>query len=695
MSKVHFFTGINSIQNDQTVLQAYGKMADEGNFERYNLENKFTVSALSPAYAVTKSLIFAVSDAANASLINIALLPINSYTSGFPIKFFLYRGIRKDSLMNSNNKILIADTSWLDGNNILTLINNQYSKISGVPVTSPVVSSDSLGYNLSSSNDTTLLEKIFFDNNDSFHPLIVEAGCHIGKFAGASTLAGVEVLFDVIGSEPKLSLLRSSSHILKVDKLVINPSLSEKDQLILKFNNRFKKEEVLNYLDITAFYGNVRNRGLNIEGTILDNNFLARFFNRHSVYIDLRDNRGFSYNHFFRENDILKIGFYSPDTNIADPVFEDVGYYSNWPILKLDNKVFNTNKNNLFVKLPITFGSPTYENFILCYTSFLSTFKDNTKENHLEIARGTGSDSIQLNYSETIILDNWKYSNDNTLGANYFLLKKAVVGNEDRLKSTSSIWNNFFSMKMNNILGISQLLEGEFRINTYSSLNTPPISNPKGGEIYYPSLGIAFDKEHVTFFTLKNEVLFGSTEVKDYSGPTLLGKGKFIKDFNPDDYYYDPALGVNQNVGFLNQVSKINSSITFELNKFAVPDIQDNSIIKNFLSYSKSNDSFTEKDALFESFESITLTHEEYNVLKNFQDAGITNFGNHPIFIKAKNYTAKEYDRFTLHEMELTLGIPTVIENPDTNLNYVELVDTPANILINSLPISFSSIAFS
>lgn len=694
MSKVHFFTGINSIQNDQTILQAYGKMADEGNFERYNLENKFTVSVLSPAYAVTKSLIFAVSDATNASLINIALLPINSYTSGFPIKFFIYRGIRKDSLMNSNNKILIADPTWLQDNNILKVINDQYSKISGVPVTAPVASSDGLGYNFSSSSPTTLIEKIFLDNNDNFHPLIVEGGCQIGKFVGGSTLAGIEVLFDMIGNEPQLSLLRSSNHILKINKLAINPALPEKDKLILKFNDRAKKEEILSYLDITAFYGNARNQGLVVEGIAQDNNFLSRFFNRNSIYIDIRDNRGFSYNHFFKENDTLKVGFYSADNNIADPVFEDVNYYSNWPILKLDNKVFNNSKNNLFIKLPITLGSPIYENFISCYTSTLRTFKDNTKKKHLAIAYGSGSDSIQLNYSEPIILDNWRYS-DNKLGANYFLLKKAVVGNEDRLKSTSSIWNNFFSMKMNNVLGVSQLLEGEFRVNTYTSLNTPPISNTKRGEIYYPSIGIAFDKEHVTFFTFKDEVVYRSTDAKEYSAPTLLGKGKFIQDFNPDNYFYDLALGVNQNVGFLNQVSKINASITFDLNKFSVPDIQDNSIIKNFLSYSKSKDDFSEKDALFESFESITLTHQEYNVLKSFQDAGIPNFENHPVFIKDKNYSTKEYDRFTLHEMELTLGIPTVIENPDTSLNYVELIDTPATILINSVPISFNSIAFS
>ena len=121
MSKIHFFTNENSIQSNQLAEQAFGELNDVGTTERYNLENKFSIVADAPVYAITKSLVLAIPASNNPLLLNIALLPLNTYTSGFPIKMFIYRGIKKSSLINNAGKIESNFTSW-SADNILKVI---------------------------------------------------------------------------------------------------------------------------------------------------------------------------------------------------------------------------------------------------------------------------------------------------------------------------------------------------------------------------------------------------------------------------------------------------------------------------------------------------------------------------------------------------------------------------------------------
>ena len=126
--------------------------------------------------------------------------------------------------------------------------------------------------------------------------------------------------------------------------------------------------------------------------------------------------------------------------------------------------------------------------------------------------------------------------------------------------------------------------------------------------------------------------------------------------------------------------------------KFSIPDAQDTSSIIKFLTYAKSGEeSFN--DTIFETFETITLTHEEYNVLKAIQDDETGDFLEHPLYLKCKEHTFEEYEKFTLENYTLTLGIPTIIVNDeDATLSYIAIADSVNEITYNSLPISFTSI---
>ncbi|MGE8342725.1 MAG: hypothetical protein ACN6OI_16975 [Flavobacterium sp.] len=689
MSKIYFFTKESSIETDQLAELAFGQQPDVGNVEKYNLDNNFSVSEDAPVYAITKSLVFAIPSNTNSSLLNIALLPMNTYVSGFPVKMFIYRGIKKSSLVDNVGNILESDGSWASSN-ILKVIKEVQDKLNSKNGTNLIAKSDCLGLNFSELPDTTFIEKIFFDDTDTFHPLIVEGGCQIGKFAGGSTLAGVEVILDMIGYEPTFKLLKASNHTLEIDKLVIDSNATEADKLKSKFNNRFKKEEVLSYLDITAFYGAAKNQGLRIKGADNGDNFLQKFHNKNTVYIDIRDDWGFSYNHFFKFKDELNVGFYSADSAIKDPVYSGMNYYTNWPILKITDQVYNNSKKWFYITIPVNIGSPENANFLSSYVGKISTVVDTTQKKHFIIADGNGSNSIQLEESEAIKLKNWKYD-DQKLGANYFLLKKSTKGNSNNneYQNLSSIWDNLFSLKMNNIFGFNDLIDGDFRVYTYSSINSPIVIDSKRGEAYLPTSGIAIDKNHVTFFSYKDEVVYKETTSKADNPVALIGKGKFNLKFETADYDYENTT--NPHIGFLNQIVKTSKIGNFELNKFSVTDSESNNTIR-FLSYSRSGD-YRENDIVFETFETITFTHEEYNALKEYQQNLNNEYPNHPAYIKCKEYNFTEHSKFIVEEYTLTLGLPLLIENEDTSLLYVDISDSIDDITYNNLPISFTSVA--
>lgn len=688
MSKIYFFTGENSIQTEQSQDLAYGQLVDDGTKEKYNLENQFSIEPDAPAYAISKSLVLAMPNTNNSALLNIALLPLNNYLSGFPIKMFIYRGINKSSLIDTSGNILVSESSW-GSSNILKVIADIQSKINKENSTELTANSDSLGLQFSSLPDTTFIEKIFFDDNDTFHPIIVEAGCQIGKFSGGNNNAGIEVILDSIGYEPTLKLLKAKDHIFEIEKFVENSNATNAEKLEAKFNNRFKKEEVLSYLDVTAFYGATKNQSLKIKGASSGEDFLKNFHNKNTVYIDIRDDWGFSYNHFYKFSNELSIGFYSSDNNKPDPLYTDIDYYEGWPILKITNKVYNTDKNWFYLKIPISIGSPENTNFLSSYVGKISTEKDPTKKRHFIIADGNGSNTIELEKSEAVKLKNWKY-NDDKLGANYFLLKKSTKGNGNELPNISSIWNNFFSLKINNVFGFDQLVDGEFRVYTYSSINNPLIIDSQKGEAYYPTSGIAIDKQHVTFFAYKEELVFKSSVGREPKPVALVGKGKFNVAFDPSNYDYTSAT--DPHVGFLQQVLNTSKIQNFKLNKFSITDAEDTSNVIKFLTYAKSGED-TINDSIFETFETITLTHDEYNVLKALQDDETGNFPKHPLYLKCKEHSFEEYEKFTLENYALTLGIPLVVENEeDATLSYVGIADSVDEINYNSLPISFTSI---
>ncbi len=675
MNKINFFIDKNSISSVQLSEDAFGGLPDENNFERYNLENRLVLAVDAPAFSITQSVVLAIENQQNPSLINMALMPLNSFTAGLPILIFIYRGLRKSALLNGTD-IKVEDSTW-DGNNILKIIKNNQDKINQKLGTSEIAQSTSLGMQFGSLPNDKYIESLFFDNTDDFHPIIVPSGCQIGKFQGGTTTAGIEVLLDRVGYEPQLAILKSDKNVFSIEKLNVD-GLTDKEKLRERFINRTIKEEILNHIDITAFYGSCRNQGINVVGLENDNTFLEKFYNKNSVYIDIRDERGFSYNHFYRYDDEINIAL--PENNGIN--YTLTPYYAKWPLLKITNSEFITSDKKIYLKIPLSGGIPENLNILSSLTKGVTLSIPKKSEQHFVLATQLRDGTIKLKESEPVALKNWTYTN-NKLGANIFLLKKGVLGKNNSLEENNLIWDSFFSLNMNNFFGTTNIEDGEYRIKTYAPYNSNILADAQNNEVFLPTIGIAVDKFNITFFAFYDTNVFSETNNRYLPLMKLLGTGRYKLSLSDSEINYDPN---NKGLGFLYQITKNQQINNYELLHSSFQRPEDNTT-KEALIYAKLGEK--ETDLFFENFHAISITHQEYNVLKQIESNNPDFINQHPHYLTKNNSEYSSYQQFNFIESLISIGIPKLITTDDINYSII-LTDNEEPIEINGESISMN-----
>lgn len=510
MGKIHFFTDPDKIQS-QTLIQSFGAL-DE--FE-YNLENRFTPDGSSaPIYAVTKSLLFWC-DSTDSGKVNIALKPcLGGDPGGIPIEFFIYRGVDKSSL----------DSAILD---------NPY----------PGTLTDDLKIN-----------KIFFDNTDGFQPNVVNTGFHIGD---ASSEFGFQIVLNKLGHEILIEDLKKVDDLFvpELESLPVEGTAeyTEKNILKVNFKNRCKKEKIINYLDGVAFYGSIYNSDGEIHFpdtyTGSGTEFMNGLQNSSVVYIDMRNEWGDSYNHFFKQDEYFQLNFLNEEI----PIFQEVNYYEQWPILAIYAESYAVGSNSKYfsVKVPIITGGVELTNILSIYSGKISTTNSKAKGRHNKIEFMTNEGLIALCRSFKMRFWNKSYDNDDLI-ANYFLIKLSTIGLGD-YDHLPSIWKPFFSFDLDPLFetDAANFDSRDYVVRTYSSLNSPPIFDLDSGDIYFGNIGIAYDKENVTLFSIFEEDAYSTSEFST-QGPLLSTTGKFKNLVR--GAAYDSLDLQNKNIGFLEQM---------------------------------------------------------------------------------------------------------------------------------------------
>lgn len=332
------------------------------NADEYRLCNQFTFdsSTNNIAVAAAKSILL-VQNAFDSSgtpingIVNIILKPVDPVIWEYEhVNYFIYRGIDKASLIDTNGEIIQAASP--EASDVRNLLYDQQAKINEELGINEVPKSSHIGYDYAHDladtdpfyvpDEAYIEDVIELDDDDSDLQLpIVKAGMFIGVFKDGID-AGFEIIGERIGYETKMGVLRQSEHVLNVSAYS-------------GFEKKHMREEILHFFDPVAFYGSltIKEDELSydvlmkqVSGTTYEdvplrsNNYelLNKFTNNKRVYVDFRHRTGYSYNYF---SEYLMFTISNPigqsENNISYQIFgiENIAqfqYPMGWPLTAID-----------------------------------------------------------------------------------------------------------------------------------------------------------------------------------------------------------------------------------------------------------------------------------------------------------------------------------------------------------------------
>lgn len=288
-------------------------------------------------------------------MINLVLKPEEQPIADLPrVLFYVYRGIRKDSLIDSNGNIATS------GNDLADSIHDTQNALNNARGTNEDPPEDILGLHHSSDPGADPIQKVFFKDVDDHQLPHVKGGWHIGDFYAGNF--AFQVMVETIGFEPELGMIRDFNHVIEVDELPTSPSQKE------TFEHWHEKEAILNYLDPCAFYGSQFKEGIRVKENsstdfdLKDGNDLFDqvleydsqapvFDNRKKVYLDVRNEHNHSLNYYKNYGTLIEIAF-DESSSLSSIDYHREG----WPLLHIDTSDFPSGvtdeKNVIRLSLP-------------------------------------------------------------------------------------------------------------------------------------------------------------------------------------------------------------------------------------------------------------------------------------------------------------------------------------------------------
>lgn len=325
------------------------------------------------------------------NLLNLILKPEKQPFNGYgQVKYFVYRGIKKSSFLNTTtNEVLpqgsstndLLDRMWVVRNNL----DAEELLLNGAFVSPGLKRSDFGLTELGSPifPDTTPIEEIFDTN--IFQR--VQKGWNIGDFEiSPSKEYGFEVIMESSGPVPVLGDVRELDQIITISYTAGQPEFGSGQEEDIK--TKWEREQALNYLDPAAYFGQMANQKL----TLLDsgggtsevndiNDFesqvLVKFDTRDKVYIDIRNELNLSLNFLGNYGDGTALNPAQVTFLNASSTTVNLPYHTNgWPILIVSKTDFpnNTTDDKLLVQLQLPNGTNTDPVLYLDGASFHGNF---------------------------------------------------------------------------------------------------------------------------------------------------------------------------------------------------------------------------------------------------------------------------------------------------------------------------------
>jgi|GEM_PF-3851771 len=341
--KFHIWTDMALI-NDQAQGDGYGPddiAVSPDPTNKFNLTSLFTAPAAAnvPAYATVTGTVFIQRNTTDANKVNLFLKPLHQSKVGFtPVKYFVYRGLKLTDFLKgtSNADEVKARANDATASEFIKYVYAVYDQLR-TDATAPAadLASKALGWDPPNQVTlTTSVDRYFYATDPNFQLPIVSMGMQLGEFHVASGKFGFEIILEEGTYSPDLANARLSNY--QIDLTV--GALTANQQ-------KAKREEILNYIDPAAYYGmhfQIGVRTNDAASPIKKENDLftasmAKYITRDKVYIDIRNESGYSYHYYSNYDDgsgnQVQIGDESAAV-VAAPY-----HTHNWPVIIHDANI--------------------------------------------------------------------------------------------------------------------------------------------------------------------------------------------------------------------------------------------------------------------------------------------------------------------------------------------------------------------
>ncbi len=353
---MHFFTDIDSLLS-QNANNEFGSITTTvAGQERFQLTSVHNCTNNAKAYAITDAFMAVQPDSSNPLLVNVILKPTDESSIGdSKIKFIIYRGIKKDSIFDTNGKLKLSGSGLSD--QILITKNNLEAKFPNLAPIDPIPGV--LGFGIDFETDLLTeypaissfvdlqITSIFLKLNSEFKGFPIKAGLHLGNFQN-------KIGIDIIFRDHKLPI-----SVARASELFVLSDMQTGLTGTALFDKRAEKEVVYDYLDICHYL----TLGYSIGGlkvkNVADSTFrtisakddsaneiltiLSQFNNQDKMIVDIRNEHKQSFNYYNNVTDPIKNSF--TNSGFTNTVYPD------WPLWKI---TFQPAINNsLFLKIPV------------------------------------------------------------------------------------------------------------------------------------------------------------------------------------------------------------------------------------------------------------------------------------------------------------------------------------------------------
>lgn len=461
----------------QTIDDAYGPLSTDAT-NIYNITSRFQLTDEAKAFACRSGMMIVQQSENDTSLVNLIIRPDNNSDVPIDVEYYVYRGILKNSLIvddgtNCNIQTYDAATS----NDLITRIR-QNTLVTDFTC-------KQIGYD-NTLQDIDLIDDFFSYKNIQISPVWVKEGEWIGTFTNVNThKIGFEIILKSDFNNFNMGYLRAANHLINVTGLT-------------GFEQRLKREEILKFIDPAAFFGMYHSETMdyyasgatndtettteNATGTNSDRfiytKLLENFHTRNKVYVDIRSEKGYSYNFYqnYRVDD-------DDDDNIqvrpepgAGELDPQEYHTNNWPILIVESDHNSGNTNKLRLKLRIG-ANDNPKPILYTKTELRKSLSNNRaltskyiKTREL-IDNDTDPDHTDWTNEFRIFFPNTQYDNDATSSRNY-------ISNYVRLHyfRTKHIVNN---------TNLSVLQNVHYYDSAFCSIDNPEFSLPDNLDVGY------------------------------------------------------------------------------------------------------------------------------------------------------------------------------------------------------------------